>query len=119
MDARADQLGALELRLLQPEVRASPEALHALLAPDFVELGSSGRAYDRAEIIAALREEQAAPPIERTVSDLTVRFLAETVALVTYRVARRDGRFLRSSIWRLSDGRWQMVFHQGTRAADG
>lgn len=122
MDPRtAEHLRALELRLLEPEVRASAAALVELLAPDFIEFGSSGRRYDRPAIIAALRGERSSPPVERTIADLAVRSLAEDVALVTYRVARRAGDarsevFLRSSIWRRSEGRWQMVFHQGTRS---
>jgi hypothetical protein len=40
---------------------------------------------------------------------------------VTYRAVRRDESdhsevaSLRSSLWVIRDGRWQMLFHQGTR----
>jgi hypothetical protein len=91
----------------------SPE----LLAADFVEFGRSGAVYGRQQIVEALREER---PAVRTMSDFSVRWLADDVALVTYRSARRDSdraepvHSLRSSIWRTIDGRWQMVFHQGT-----
>jgi hypothetical protein len=123
MDALTAELHALELRLLEPAVRASPEVLATLLAPEFVEFGSSGGAYDRAQVIAALSEEQSADeaPIVRTVDNFAVRLLAEHVALATYRVVRRRSgakqaeHVLRSSIWRHSNGRWQMSFHQGTR----
>ena len=46
--------------------------------------------------------------------------LGPGVVLVTYRIARRASpeespqHLLRSSIWKLIDGQWQMVFHQGT-----
>jgi hypothetical protein len=42
--------------------------------------------------------------------------LAPDVVLATYRVVdeTRKQHTLRSSIWKLKDGRWQMVFHQGT-----
>jgi hypothetical protein len=46
--------------------------------------------------------------------------LAPGVVLVTYNAVRQDeseeqlAYSLRSSIWRLSEGRWQMIFHQGT-----
>jgi len=52
--------------------------------------------------------------------DFSVSPLSEGVTLVTYRSVKRDpvgGREmqpLRSSIWKLIDDRWQMVFHQGT-----
>ena len=47
-------LRALEESHLRPEVRASPESLRALLADEFVEIGSSGRVLDRAAVIASL-----------------------------------------------------------------
>jgi hypothetical protein len=46
--------------------------------------------------------------------------LAPGVVLATYRLAWSEGGYeapkqsLRSSIWKLIEGRWQMVFHQGT-----
>jgi hypothetical protein len=114
---------ALEMRLMQPEIRASGDALAELLAPDFVEFGSAGRAYDRPQILTALHDERSAPAPERTITDFAVRLLADDVALATYRVVRRmpgaadPEHFLRSSIWRRNNGRWQMTFHQGTRVA--
>jgi len=110
------QFRDLEERLLKPEVRRSPEALAALLAVDFVECGRSGAAFDRRCVIDSLRQE---PPVDVTISDFAVQRLADTVTLVTYRSHRRgEGgqvvHSLRSSIWQAIDGRWQMVFHQGT-----
>ena len=48
-----------------------------------------------------------------------VRLIAPGAALTTWRVQRDDGiETLRSSVWQLqADGRWLMVFHQGTLAA--
>jgi hypothetical protein len=48
------------------------------------------------------------------------RELAPGLALVTYRAIRAAPgalavQSLRSSIWACRDGRWQMLFHQGTR----
>jgi hypothetical protein len=120
MDTELDEslFRDLEERLFRPEVRRSPEAVAALLAVDFVEFGRSGMAYDRRCVIDSLQQE---PPTELTISDFSVRRLAETVTFVTYRSVRRteDGQAvhsLRSSIWQAIDGRWQMIFHQGTPA---
>jgi hypothetical protein len=107
----------LEERLLLREGRSSPETVSALLAAEFVEFGRSGSVFNRQSVIEALQEEEA---VERTMSDFSVRRLAQGVALVTYRSTRRDPEggkdvhSLRSSIWKLIDGRWQMIFHQGT-----
>jgi hypothetical protein len=109
----------LETSLLLPEVRASRDVLSRLLANDFVEFGSSGRIYDRNQVIDGMVQESSAPPVERTTHDFLVHRLSEVVVLVTYRASRRmpggrEFQTLRSSVWQLREGRWQMVFHQGT-----
>jgi len=115
-----DLLRQLEEQLLKPEVRSSAEQVGRLLADDFVEFGSSGYAYDKQEIIAALQQEKPDPAARISLAEFAARRLAPGVFLVTYRTIREVGADetgrsrLRSSIWKLMDGRWQMVFHQGT-----
>ena len=110
---------ALEMALLQPDTRKDASQLEQLLAEDFVEVGSVGAAFTRAEIIAALPRES---PTKWEVENLNVRPLADGVVLVTYRATRnRHGErvaSLRASIWRRDAGRWRMAFHQGTLASD-
>ena len=117
-------LRRLEEELLRPEVRRSRAALEANLATDFVEVGRSGRVYDREAIVATLAteaEDGSHRPVAR-IEALVVRLLAPGVALATYdsvhdgvdgprTVARRV------SIWRREDdGAWRMTYHQGTTA---
>ena len=113
--ALADQLRALEERLLQPEVRRARAELTALLDEDFVEIGASGRRYDRAAIIAALAADAA--PGRVTLADFSARALAPDLVQLVFRTVR-DGdpprAAWRSSLWRRRDGRWRMLFHQGT-----
>jgi hypothetical protein len=110
-----EELSKLELRLLEPEVRADRQALEALLADDFIEFASSGGAYSRSEVITALVAQKSA---RLSASDFTVRRLSDDTALLTYRSTRPDGlSALRSSIWRMQAGRWRMIFHQGTPQA--
>jgi hypothetical protein len=113
----------LEEQLLRPDVRSSAEKVAHLLADEFVEIGSSGRVFDKQQIIEALRsEESEGQSPAQTAEEFTVRSIAENVALVTYRTVRwtsitgQEVQTLRSSIWKLIDGRWQMIFHQGTPA---
>lgn len=121
MDADADLTGhlrRLEEELLRPEVRASRAALETLLAADFVEIGRSGRGYDREAIVTALAAEVPGPI---RVEDFAVRLLVPGVALATYRsigeTPAGDVVALRASIWRRrDDGAWQMTYHQGTPA---
>ena len=116
----ADQLRRLEEQLLSPETRRSPDAASELIADDFVEFGSSGRVWNKQQILAALQVEPAA---RRVISDFHLRQLADDVALVTFRVSRHCSstaapvETLRSSVWKFN-GRWEMVFHQGTPATE-
>jgi hypothetical protein len=108
-----------ELRLLLPEVRGSAE-VDVLLDPEFVEVGASGRRWDRAAIVAALASGEITDtnPIEAT--EVAGVRLADDLVHVTY-VSRRTGGtpVRRSSIWRRTDDAWRLYYHQGTPAADG
>ena len=114
----ADHLLALEIALQTREVRSSGERLRELLAPEFREFGRSGLVYTFEDIITHLVTETG--PNNSSISDFSVEMLSDTTALATYRGTRinDDGSQLytnRSSIWRFEpDGRWRMVFHQGT-----
>jgi hypothetical protein len=106
------QLREAEARLLLPEVRSSAAALDVVIAPDFVEFGSSGAVYDRrAVVLAMLKEPQPKIP---TLTEFRVRALSADVALVTYRTSGS----VRSSIWRRENEAWRIVFHQGTPASN-
>jgi hypothetical protein len=110
-------LRALEEELLQPAVRKTASRVDALLTDDFMEFGSSGRVFDKHDIIDSLRSES---PARRSLTDFRALPLGPGVVLTTYRATSYDAsgeqpiHSLRSSVWRLLDGRWQMVFHQGT-----
>jgi len=107
----------LEERLLRPEVRRSPRLLDELLADEFVEFASDGAAYDKREVIDTLQSERS---LHRSLTDFRLIVLAEGVVLSTYRSSRHGASpqeaadSLRSSIWKQRDGRWQLIFHQGT-----
>jgi hypothetical protein len=113
-DGDIEKLFELETALHKKEIRNSPAAVAALLADEFTEFGSSGKVYDKPAIIELLRNEKMASGEKITVENFVVRELSPDVALDTYLASKRT---LRSSIWRLSDSRWQMIFHQGTRVS--
>ncbi len=111
-----DLLYQLENRLLQPEIRHSPAELDNLLADEFIEFASSGQAFDKKQIIAALSTE---PSCRISISDFQTVPLAPDTVLATYRatILQDDDpprHSLRSSIWKLEKESWRMVFHQGT-----
>lgn len=115
-------LRALEESHLRAEVRSSPEAMLSLLAEEFVEIGSSGRIFDRA---AALEAASSHSVSRSRVDDFVVRPLAGGAVLATYRLSTWSEAAavprvtLRSSVWVLRGGRWVLAFHQGTPAASG
>lgn len=110
----AAHLRTLEECLHDPKVRGSAFLTGELLDEDFTEFGSSGQAYGRADIIAALVAEAGqAPPSVRS-ENYQLKRLSETVALLTYETVAENRRVLRSSIWRRTNGHWRMAFHQGT-----
>ena len=101
----------LELSLLKPEIRRSPEILDKLLAEEFIEFGSSGKIYNKQIIIETL---PLAEPINGAIENFNVTELSEDVMLTTYRAIIDGVESLRSSIWKNNGQEWQMVFHQGT-----
>ena len=111
------KIRSVEEHLLQPEVRNNPEELSELIADDFVEYGSSGTVYGKKDILKLLPSD---PGPEMEIEEYHARPLSPQVVLINYKVytRRRDNgpptRSERSSIWRLTDGRWQIVFHKGT-----
>jgi hypothetical protein len=112
-----EEIKGLEERLLQPKLRKSSQDLAYLLADEFIEFGSSGRIFNKLETIEALQQE---PTDVLSLKDFQIRALAPNVMLATYLAAKysevteQTTYSLRSSIWKLLEGRWQIVFHQGT-----
>lgn len=109
----AAHLENLEKRLLDPEIRSIRDEVDKLLSDDFVEIGSSGRFYDKAEILDQMVGQAPAPVIMR---DFVARGIAPGVYVCTYRSVGLGGsEALRSSTWVAENDEWRMVFHQGTR----
>ena len=119
-DEDLDEVVACERLLLEPNVRARPDAVLARLHPDFVEFGASGRTWDGPAVADALAVEAmdaadsgSAPHLEAR--DFTPVRLADGVVLVTYTVDAADRTSLRSSVWvRDPNHGWLLRFHQGT-----
>jgi hypothetical protein len=113
-------LRELEERLFHADVRGARDDLAILLDDRFVEFSKSGRIYDKDGVVNAL-ESEALQPSPRTfdpITDFKARLLGPGFVLVTYHVSEHAGHApidsLRSSIWTSSEGRWRLLFHQGT-----
>jgi uncharacterized protein (DUF952 family) len=102
------------------ETRADPKWLARVLHPDFLEVGRSGRVYDRRE---AIETTDYPYEFELPLDEFVVDFVREDVALVTY-VSRESlhGEELpahRTSLWIHDEAGWRIRFHQGTPMPPG
>ena len=108
---RLDQLiQQLELSLLDPSIRQSPEQLNKLLADDFLEFGSSGKIYNKQDCLQLVESSR-----QFTVTDFKVKELSKELVLATYKTIENGAVSLRSSVWQRCGNEWQIVFHQGTK----
>ncbi|UCZ52410.1 DUF4440 domain-containing protein [Bacillus shivajii] len=112
MDVNLKQhLKELEERHTNLEIRKSTDELNNILDDRFFEISSSGYMYNKKECL-----ESGVILTEMTLHNYEIYPLASDVVLSTYYIEdkTRSRNTLRSSIWKHSDGRWQLYFHQGT-----
>ncbi|RMC37456.1 DUF4440 domain-containing protein [Paracoccus alkanivorans] len=120
MDLASDEketLEALEETLWRAETRFDCALMDRIFASGFVEIGRSGRRYERAEMIFDSGPD-AVINATLPLPDYSVELIAPNIALATYISEVRYGdnleRGRRSSLWTRKNGRWQLRFHQGT-----
>lgn len=109
----------LEQRLFDAYSRRSSPELASLMAPEFQEFAAHGTPIPRATLLEAL---DTLPSHSLTLSEFSAHPLGADAVLNTYRATttrpppeNRVSHSLRSSVWERRGGRWQLVFHQGTR----
>jgi hypothetical protein len=113
-----DTIYELEESLLRLDVRQSAEVIAERLADDFTEFSSSGRVYHyrKGDVFDADKTAE----LNWEIRDFVIEQLATDVVLATYKTIKHSEprvemkNSLRSSIWNCYDGRWKMLFHQGT-----
>jgi hypothetical protein len=108
-------LRALEESLWRAETRFDRALMERTFAPDFFEIGQSGRIWSRDACLSHASQ----PLVARLpLAHFQVRLVTADVAHATYVSAvTYDGVEAyahRSSIWRRAVAGWQLVFHQGT-----
>jgi hypothetical protein len=120
MNNIASIIKELELSLLNPEIRSSKGTLDKLLADDFVEFGTSGKKYTKADILERLPNTP--ERVEYKMSDFTVNTPSENIAIATFKTERTTDEkdkviSQRSSHWRKTDKGWQIFFHEANQIA--
>lgn len=111
-----EELRAREPIFHRPEWGSTRADFEAMMAPDFWEVGASGRRYSREFALAELERRYAgAYQDDLEATDFHCRRLADDVYLLTYTLVQdKRRRTRRSTIWQRHPGGWQIVFHQGT-----
>jgi hypothetical protein len=86
-----------------------------MTAPEFWEVGASGRRYSRQFVIdSCVWRFQNQEPAEWEIHDPACSEIAAGNYLFTYTLVQGARVTRRSTIWRRAPEDWQIVFHQGT-----
>jgi len=89
------------------------------MAPEFSEIGASGRKYSKVFILDTLENRHSEPVAESyVVTDFSCLEISPNLYFATYRLDQAGRLSRRSTIWRCNGGAWQIVFHQGTLIAE-
>ncbi|NHC15693.1 nuclear transport factor 2 family protein [Motilibacter deserti] len=99
----------------RPELGTTRDDLERQTAPDFFEVGASGRRYSRGHVIATLLARYArSESDEWETTDFHCRAVGPETYLLTYLLRQGERRSRRVTAWRRTDGQWQVLYHQGT-----
>lgn len=105
----------------RPAFGATREAFARWLAPEFCEVGASGRCYARDEVLDILAQRHAQPdPVPEVwrAHDFRCCAVAPDLYLLTYTLVQAESRVTRrATLWRRGVVDWQIVYHQGTLVA--
>lgn len=111
-----------ELRSMEPIFHTKAFGLTAAererrVAPDYWEVGASGRRYSREFIMTLLAQK---PPVDAeaagwTCSDFGLRQLGPgSTYLLTYTPDQAGRITRRATVWHRAEAGWQILYHQGT-----
>jgi hypothetical protein len=110
-----DELKKLEPLFHAAHAQASTQQFEQLVAPEFWEVGASGKRYSRAFVLKVLAERIESPDVALWhTDDFCVAELGAGNYLLTYTLHQPDRVTRRASIWRRTASGWQVVYHQGT-----
>ena len=105
----------------RPEFGTAREDYERMTAPDYWEVGASGRVYTRAWVLDEMERRRVAAGDEKTLeaSGFACRRLGEHCWLLTYHLVQGGVRKTRrTTVWERVEGEWRIVYHQGTVIAD-
>jgi hypothetical protein len=107
----------LEKSLFRSVEGKTAAEIEAIINDEFVEFGSSGHIYNKKQAVEAISQTSDEKIV---IKNFNAMELSREVILVTYIAVKylKEGgngeHSLRSSLWKFIEGKWQIVFHQGT-----
>jgi hypothetical protein len=111
-----DELSSLEPIFHRQDFLNGRSALESMLAPDFWEVGASGRIYDREFAIeTVLQRGESTETHAWPCRDFRLRQLGPHSYLITYTLEQPARTTRRATIWEKSEEGWRVVYHQGTQ----
>ncbi|WP_053804487.1 nuclear transport factor 2 family protein [Streptomyces rimosus] len=114
-----EALAAREPLFHRPEYGTTRADFERMTAPDFWEVGASGRRYGRAHVLDVLEERFSRPVAEEwETSGFHCRELAAGTYLLTYTLVLGGRTTRRATIWQRDGEEWQALYHQGTVVQD-
>jgi hypothetical protein len=110
-----EELKSREPIFHRPENGTTRVDFENMMAPDFWEIGASGRRYSRDYVLSELQKRYAGEYVDAwKTQDFHCRKLAQDVYLLTYTLFQGVRRTRRTTIWQHTPAGWKIVFHQGT-----
>jgi len=115
-----DELRPLEPIFHTPDFGLEPADAARRTAPDYWEVGASGRRYSRDFILQTLADNPPAnaATLRWRASGHALRQLSTTPGaetfLLTYTLRQQDRLTRRSTLWQRTPTGWQILYHQGT-----
>jgi len=109
----------LEGDLLKSEVRKSAQTISEIIADGFIEFCSNGNEYHY-ENGDVFQEKDDNNELIWQILDFKINELSDDCILAMYKLIKHDETnqnnkySLRSTVWKYIDGKWKMLFHQGT-----
>jgi len=114
-----EQLRRREPIFHTPEFGSTVAEFDSAMAPDYWEVGASGRRYSR-EFILRMFDEN--PPVNAATEEWEThgfgfRSIGPDTYLMTYTLRQKERVTRRCTIWQRNAGRCQILYHQGTVVA--
>ena len=118
LSAVRDELIQREPIFHRPEFGITRKDFEKMSAPEFCEVSASGRRLGREFVLSCL-EDRYKNPTQAVweIGDFQCQQIAADNYLVTYSLFQGPRVTRRATIWRRTNVGWQMVYHQGTIAA--